>query len=139
MGAAVAVAAAGAGQPGYERDEAVGRRWREALEAVNGSKRMLGAFLEECHFLGLAGETLVLAMDDLHRAVVEESENRAILAAEVRRAFGRSLALRFVPPVPEAPRRPAPEDVRPLVDQAIAWFQGDVIEGTGRRAERAGE
>jgi DNA polymerase III subunit gamma/tau len=141
MSAAPAVAAARAGlaEAGVERDEAADRQWREALGRVNGTKRMLGAFLEECQFLGLAGESLVLGMDDLHRAVVEESENRAILAAEVRQAFGRSLTLRCVPAGLGAPRRPAAEDVRPLVDQAIAWFQGDVIEGAARRAERTGE
>jgi DNA polymerase-3 subunit gamma/tau len=129
---------AGPAEPGVERDEAIENCWRETLRGLNGVKRMLGAFLEESQFLGLAGETLVLAMDDLHRTVVEEKDNRALLATEVQRAFGRSLALRCVPPVGEPPARPAVSDVRPMVDQAIAWFQGDVIE-RGRGAERTGE
>jgi hypothetical protein len=57
----------------------------------------------------------------------------------VRRAFGRSLALRCVPPGGAARPRPAVADVRPLVDQAIAWFQGDVIERNVRAAERTGD
>ena len=125
-------------EPGYDRDEVIEQSWRDTLRGVNGTKRMLGAFLEESVFLGLAEETLVLAMDDLHRTVVEEKENRALLAAEVRRVFGRSLALRCVAPGREAQQRPAVADVRPLVDQAIAWFQGDVIERNARDAERTG-
>jgi DNA polymerase-3 subunit gamma/tau len=122
-----------------ERDEAIEECWRETVRGVNGSKRMLGAFLEESLFMGVAGEWLVLAMDDLHRTVVEEKENRALLAAEVARAFGRPLALRCVPPGREAPARPTVADMRPLVDQAIAWFQGDVIERGARGSERTGE
>jgi DNA polymerase-3 subunit gamma/tau len=135
-GARAAIAVAGFD---CRRDEAIDQRWRDALGGVNGSKRMLGAFLEESLFLGVAGDTLVLAMDDLHRTVVEEKENLALLAAEVRRAFGRSLALRCVPPGREAPAVPAAGDVRPLVDQAIAWFQGDVIERSARTEGRTGE
>ena len=135
----VTVAPAALAEPDCERDEAIEERWRETLGGVNGTKRMLGAFLEESLFMGLAGETLVLAMDDLHRTVVEEKENQALLAAEVLRAFGRPLALRCVPPGREAPARPAVADVRPLVDQAIAWFQGDVIERSTHGSERTGD
>jgi len=90
--------------------------------------------------MGLDGERLVLAMDDLHRAVVEEKENRALIAGEIGRAFGRALELRCVPPEGAPPTvRPASlEDVRPMIDQAIAWFQGDIIERGGRRTERSG-
>jgi DNA polymerase-3 subunit gamma/tau len=136
--ASTPAAVAGVDEPDARRDEAIDQCWRDALGGVNGLKRMLGAFLEESQFVGLAGETLVLAMDDLHRTVVEEKENRALLDAEVLRAFGRSLALRCVPPGRVAKAAPAVADVRPLVDQAIAWFQGDVIE-RGARAEQAGE
>ena len=132
-------APAGLAEPACDHDEAIEERWRDALRGVNAIKRMLGAFLEESVFLGLAEETLVLAMDDLHRTVVEEKENRALLGAEVRRAFGRSLALRCVPPGGETRPRPEVADVRPLVDQAIAWFEGDVIERNVRGAERTGE
>jgi hypothetical protein len=136
--ASTQAAVAGGREPDARRDDAIDQCWRDALGGVNGVKRMLGAFLEESQFMGLEGETLVLAMDDLHRTVVEEKENRALLDAEVRRAFGRSLALRCVPPGRVAKAAPAVADVRPLVDQAIAWFQGDVIE-RGARAEQAGE
>jgi hypothetical protein len=69
--------------------------------------------------------------------VVEEKENRTLLGAEVSRAFGRPLTLRCVPPDRETAKGPPP-DVRPLVDQAIAWFQGDVIE-RAPRAQRSAE
>src|SRR5262249_49709858 len=59
-GGRAAGAPAGLAEPGYERDDAVDRRWRDTLLGVNASKRMLGAFLEESVFLGLAEETLVL-------------------------------------------------------------------------------
>ena len=47
------------------------------IAAVNGRKRMLGAFLQACRFDGATDTHVVLAMDDLHRAVVDEKENRA--------------------------------------------------------------
>jgi DNA polymerase-3 subunit gamma/tau len=129
-------AATGLAEAPAELDDTVEQCWRDAVRGVNGTKRMLGAFLEESRFAGLAGDAVVIAMDDLHRAVVEESENRAILAGEVHRAFGRPLVVRCVPAGAASPRPAALEDVRPLVDQAIAWFQGDVIERGARKAER---
>jgi hypothetical protein len=119
------------------RDDASEQCWRDAIRGVNATKRMLGAFLEESLFVGLSGETMVLAMDDLHRTVIDEKDNRALLFAEVRRAFGRPLALRCVPPDPQALARQAPPDVRPLVDQAIAWFDGDVVERSAQRTEES--
>ena len=97
---------------------------------------MLGAFLEESRFLGLAGGALVLAMDDLHRAVVEEAENRALLLAEIRTAFGRPIELRCAPLAEAGLAAPQPLDFRPMIDQAIAWFQGDPIERPSGRSER---
>ena len=110
--------------------------WREVIAATNLRKRMLGAFLEESRFVGLAEGKLVVAMDDLHRTVVEEKDNRAIVVAEIARAFGTALELRCAP-LAEAGLEPAsPTDYRPLVDQAIAWFQGDPIERPTPKRER---
>src|SRR5439155_540888 len=71
----------------------VEERWREVLAAINRRKRLLGAFLEESVFLGRASDRVVVAMDDLHRAVVEEKDNRGIVTEELRRAFGEERTL----------------------------------------------
>jgi DNA polymerase-3 subunit gamma/tau len=115
-------------------------RWRAAVVAINGRKRMLGAFLEESRLLGLAGDGVVLAMDELHRAVVEEKDNRALIAEEVQRAFGRALLVRChtgAGPVAR-PQPPSLDDVQPMVDQAIAFFEGEIVEKNGRDRERNG-
>jgi DNA polymerase III subunit gamma/tau len=111
--------------------------WRAVIEAINGRKRMLGAFLEESRFLGIGASALALATDDLHRAVIEESENKRLLAEEVRRAFGRSLELLCgeadalgAPPLPP---RPEPEDVQTMIDRAIAWFDGEKVTPPAER------
>jgi DNA polymerase-3 subunit gamma/tau len=118
------------------RCEETERCWCEALAGINARKRMLGAFLEESRFVGLAGDALVVAMDDLHRTVVEEKENRALVQDEAKRAFGRALALRCAPlDSPPPRRRPALEDVAPMVERAIEFFQGEAIEPP-RRGER---
>jgi len=114
--------------------------WREVLERVNARKRMLGAFLEESRFLGVGAGHLLVAMDDLHRAVVEEKENRALLAAEVTAVFGTRLEVRCTGLAPDAaPRRPSEQDLRPMIDRTIAWFEGDLVErpGTTRRGPDA--
>jgi len=119
-----------------ERGPEADARWREVVAATNLRKRMLGAFLEESRFVGLAEGKIVIAMDDLHRTVVDEKENRAIVMAEIGRAFGSALELRCAP-LAEAGLEPAsPTDDRPLVDQAIAWFQGDPIERPTPKRER---
>jgi DNA polymerase-3 subunit gamma/tau len=132
----VAVEAYGAlADPGGE----AAQRWAATVAAVNQRKRMLGAFLEESRFLGAADDALTLAMDDLHRAVVEEKDNRAILAEAARRAFGRPVVVRCVPldAAGIGPRRPAAsEDVAPLIEKAIAFFEGDVLERPARPGER---
>jgi hypothetical protein len=98
---------------------------------------MLGAFLEESRFVGLAEDAVVVAMDDLHRTVVEEKENRALIVVELERAFGRKVALRCAPLEAGAPRRrPAVEDVAPMVERAIEFFQGEAVEPRSRRGER---
>jgi DNA polymerase-3 subunit gamma/tau len=121
-----------------EFDDGLEQRWKAALTGINARKRMLGAFLEESRFLGLARDGVLLAMDELHMAVVGEQENRALIVEEVGRAFGRPLALHCVLPVACAPvRRPGPEDVKPMIERAMEWFEGEVIERPTRPAERA--
>ncbi len=134
-GAATAVAPAP--EPDIERDEDSERCWRETITGINTRKRMLGAFLDECRFVGIGGDRVVVAMDDLHRAVIEEKDNLAVLGEELRRAFGRPLSLRCTPAAAGDLRRPPVlDDVRPMIDRAIEWFQGDVIERRDPRAER---
>jgi len=72
-----------------------------------------------------------VAMDDLHRTVVEEKENRALVIEAIAHAFNRPLGLKVAPLAAAGLTPPAPVDYRPLVDQAIAWFQGDPIERPG--------
>jgi hypothetical protein len=123
-----------------ECDEAAERCWRETLAGLNVRKRMLGAFLEESHFVGLAGDTLVVAMDHVHCMVVKEKENLALVTEAAQRAFGRALELRCVPlDATQQRRRPALEDLAPMVERAIEFFQGEVIEPKSRRSERTEE
>ena len=101
-------------------------KWREALASINQRKRLLGAFLEESTFLGAGGGRVVVCMDDLHRAVVEEKDNRTIVADEVRRVFGE-VTLHCAPlgaagPLPE---RPSEEQTEAMVAKALAWFGSD--------------
>ncbi len=112
-----------------EPDQETARCWREALTGINARKRLLGAFLEESRFAGLADEAVIVAMDDLHRTVVEEKENRALVQEEVARAFGRKLTLRCVSAgASGARRRPDMAEVAPMVERAIEFFQGEAIE-----------
>jgi len=113
------------------------RRWREMVTGINARKRMLGAFLEETRFVGLGADALVVAMDQVHTIVVQEKENLAIMTEEAARAFGRALALRCVPlDESQRRRRPTLEDVAPLVERAIEFFQGEPVEPKPRRGER---
>ncbi len=114
-------------------DELVEERWRATIVAVNGRKRMLGAFLEESRLAGVSGDSLLLAMDDLHRAVVDASEHRSLVREELLRAFGRPLELKCTPlDGAERPRVPSAADVKPLIDRAIEFFDGEVLERPGR-------
>ena len=98
---------------------------------------MLGAFLEESRFAGLAGDGAVLVTDHLHRTVIEEKENRAIVEEALAGAFGRALRLRCAAGAEDTPRRPpALEDVRPMIERAIAWFDGEAVEPRARRNDR---
>ena len=112
--------------------------WREVIAAINARKRMLGAFLEESRFLGVSGNVLVLGADDLHRAVIEENENRRLLDDEVRRAFGQPLELLcggegIVPADVQPTASPAP-DVQAMIDRAVAWFDGEQVVPVERRS-----
>src|SRR6185436_7067857 len=75
-------------------DEGTANAWRQTIARVNERKRMLGAFLEEIQLVGVAGDALVLAMDDLHRSVIDSSEHRPIVHEELARAFGRPVVFR---------------------------------------------
>ena len=69
-------------------------------------------------------------MDALHRSVIDEPDNRALVEHAIARAFGAPLELRCSVETQAAPR-PRPADLKPLVDRAIAWFEGDVIQPSG--------
>jgi hypothetical protein len=121
-----------------ETDERMEACWIQTLEAVSQRKKLLAAFLKESRFVGLAGETAVVAMDDLHRAVVDEKENRAIVTEALCAAFGRQLKLHCatLDAAELAAKRPTHESVKPMIDKAIEWFDGDIIERGGRDGER---
>jgi hypothetical protein len=94
---------------------------------------MLGAFLEESRLVGLSGGGLVLAMDDLHRAVVNASEHRVIVSEELLVAFGRTLDLKCVAlEADQKPRVASADDVKPMIDRAIEFFDAEVLERPGR-------
>jgi DNA polymerase-3 subunit gamma/tau len=132
---AVAPAVAVAEAPGEELllDEDVEQRWRATIVAVNGRKRMVGAFLEESRLAGLAGATLVLAMDDLHRSVIDATEHRVIVREELARCFGRALELKCTPlDDSQRPKRMQASDVKPMIDRAIEFFDGEILSPPGR-------
>jgi hypothetical protein len=133
---ATATATLEAPAPGVDADGALAASWQAVIAAVNGKKRMLGAFLQACRFDGATDRHVVLAMDDLHKAVVDEKENRAIIAGEVSQAFGRPLTVQCVALEGDAPPRPSAADVEPLIDRAIAWFEGEVVDPKPRPAAR---
>jgi DNA polymerase-3 subunit gamma/tau len=116
-------------------DEAIEQRWMTVVEAVNGQKRMLGAFLQESRLVGITGRALVLHMDALHRSVVDERDNRALVERHVAERFGTALTLQCV--VAGATPRPQAENLEPLVDRAIAWFEGEMISPPGRDMGRS--
>ena len=115
------------------------QRWEAAVQGINGKKRMLGAFLQESRFLGATSRAAILAADDLHRSVVDERENRALVEAELVGVFGRPMALQVVPMAADDTPPPPKADVRPLVERAKQWFDGDPIgrpAGESQRSER---
>jgi len=116
-----------------QMDGTIEEQWKRTILAVNGRKRMLGAFLEESRLLGVTGDALLLGMDDLHRAVVDVSEHRTIVREELTRVFGRVIEVRCTPlTAGEAPRRPSVDDVKPMIDRAIEFFDGEILDRGGR-------
>ncbi len=120
-------------------DPIVERSWRDVITGVNGRKRVLGAFLEESRFLGCSDSALVLATDDLHRAVIEDQENRALVGEEILRVFGRTIELHCAPAeaavASAAPPtlEPKAADVQQMIDRAIEWFHGEDVAPEGRK------
>jgi len=116
-----------------QMDGTIEEQWKRTIHAVNGRKRMLGAFLEESRLLGVTSDALLLGMDDLHRAVVDASEHRTIVREELTRVFGRVIDVRCTPLVAgDTPRRPSVDDVKPMIDRAIEFFDGEILDRSGR-------
>jgi hypothetical protein len=122
-------------------DAEVEATWKRTIAGVNARKRMLGAFLEESQLLGLAGDALVLGMDDLHRSVIDTGEHRPMVLEELARAFGHTMDLRCVAGEARSITRRAastPATMQPMIDKAMQIFDGEVIEkGPERAPERA--
>jgi DNA polymerase-3 subunit gamma/tau len=121
-------------------DGGIEATWKQAVTTVNGQKRMLGAFLEESRLVGVTGDTLLLAMDDLHRSVIDTAEHRPIVQEALAQAFGRPIALRCTSGTPVAVEKRAATteaSVKPLIDKAIEMFDGEVIERAPRGGERS--
>jgi len=89
--------------------------------------------------MGRAGDRLIVAMDDLHRAVVEEKENRLIVTDVLRRTFGSGVALHCAPLDAAGPaaQRPSAEQTQAMVAMALEWFGGEASPGP--RDERTEE
>jgi DNA polymerase-3 subunit gamma/tau len=122
-----------------ERDGEIESAWTRTVAAVNARKRMLGAFLEESRLVGLAGGSLVLSMDHLHRSVVDAPEHRAMVCEEMARAFGRPLELRcsVVEGVTQATQVAKADSLKPLIERAMEVFDGEVIDRGGRGGDRS--
>jgi DNA polymerase-3 subunit gamma/tau len=119
-------------------DEGVVSAWKQTIARVNERKRMLGAFLEEIRLVGVAGDSLVLAMDDLHRSVIDSTEHRPIVHEELARAFGRPIEFRCTAgeAVTPAQRAAQTDSLKPMIDRAMEVFDGEVIDRAGRGGER---
>jgi hypothetical protein len=124
-------------------DDVVTDTWQRTITFVNGRKRMLGAFLEESSLVGVAGDVLVLGMDDLHRSVIDTGEHRPMVLEELARAFGRTMDLRCVAGEAKSVTRrtsSTAESMKPMIDKAMQMFDGEIIEKAPERApERASE
>ncbi len=93
----------------------------------------MGEILKACTLVGVAGEHVVIAMDSFQRSVVDSTECRAELAQELRRLFGRPMDMKCTELGPGAVKRPRTSDeVKPLIDRAIEFFDGEVLGGGGR-------
>ena len=120
-------------------DEAGEAAWKQTMAATNTRKRMLGAFLEEVTFVGVAGDVAVLAMDGLHRAVVDSGEHRPVMLEELARAFGRTMDMRCVEGEARSITRrntAAASDLQPIIDRAMEVFDGELIDRASRGGER---
>jgi DNA polymerase-3 subunit gamma/tau len=121
-------------------DGGIEASWQQAVSAVNGQKRMLGAFLEESRLVGVAGDTLLLAMDDLHRSVIDTAEHRPIVQQALAQAFGRPIELRCTTGTPVAVEKRAASteaSLKPMIDRAIEMFDGEIIDRASRGGERS--
>ena len=123
----------------FRSDEGIVASWKQTIARVNERKRMLGAFLEEIRLVGVAGDAVVLAMDDLHRSVIDSSEHRPIVHEELARVFGRALELRCTPGAPDTPAQRAAraDNLKPMIDRAMEVFDGEVIDRAGRGGDRS--
>lgn len=118
-------------------DDAISEHWSRTIASVNPHKRMLGAFLEECHFQGVAGSAAHLAMDSLHQAVIDAPEHRTMIQDALTQVFGRAMTLKCVPLAPgQAPRPRTEADVRPMIDKAREFFDGEPIERRNPKGDR---
>jgi len=124
-------------QDAPQLDDTIREHWSRAIASVNPTKRMLGAFLEECSFQGVAGDAAHLAMDSLHQAVIDAPEHRTMIHAALTQAFGRTMTLKCVPFAPgEAPRPRTEAEVRPMIDKAREFFDGEPIERRSPKGDR---
>ncbi len=137
--AAATATATRAVEDAVQLDGGIEESWKRTIAAVNDQKRMLGAFLEEIQLVGVAGDTLLLAMDDLHRSVIDTTEHRPLVLDALERAFGRPLELRCTTGTPAAvTRRAAASEstLKPMIDRAIEVFDGEVIDRAPRGGDR---
>ena len=120
-------------------DDACESAWKSAMVSMNTRKRMLGAFLEEVTLVGVSGDTVLLAMDGLHRAVVDSAEHRPVMLDELSRAFGRTMDLKCVEGEAKSIARrntAAATDLQPIIDRAMKVFDGELIDRAPRGGER---
>lgn len=111
-------------------------QWAQVIQNINSRKRMLGAFLEESRFGGMNGAEVLLETDDLHANVIDEKENRALVIEALRSVFGVNVAFRCVRPGRPLARPPATNaDVRPMIEEAIRFFDGVPIDVEASRTD----
>jgi DNA polymerase-3 subunit gamma/tau len=123
---------------GVTLDEGVADAWRQTIARVNERKRIAGRVPREIQLVGVAGDALLLAMDDLHRSVIDSSEHRPIVHEELARAFGRPIEFRCTAgePVTPAQRAAQVDSLKPIIERAMEVFDGEVIDRAGRGGER---
>lgn len=144
-------APAPAAAPGGGADPESARLWHDLVERVKERKLLLGTCLEEGSFLGLAGgraRVALLPEHAFHRAMLEMTENRAILNEELERSYGRGAALACEVASPGTePRRPmtedragagpaggAGDDAPGMVQRIVELFDGEILNPGGERS-----